>query len=157
MSLMMQLEGCILWGDISGSGIIRRNYSICLEQWHVLSAYDHTYNIHMPWQRWINHKQNAICIYCVNIEFIMLSHCDGLVTCQVLLQPMYAVYSIQPWTWTNKANKKELFKPVLKLSISLLSLLSIQDPAWAGASVTRQHRTQSQISLGFELQLEQTC
>lgn len=28
MALMMQLEGCVLWGDISGSFIIHWNYSI---------------------------------------------------------------------------------------------------------------------------------
>lgn len=32
MALMMGLEGCVLWGDISGSRIIRWNYSICLKQ-----------------------------------------------------------------------------------------------------------------------------
>lgn len=32
MALMVQLEACVLWRDISGSGIIYWNYSICLEQ-----------------------------------------------------------------------------------------------------------------------------
>lgn len=51
MALMMLLEGCILWGDIFGSGIIRWNYSICLEQRHVPSVYDHKHNTHMSCQR----------------------------------------------------------------------------------------------------------
>lgn len=86
------------------------------------------------------------------IHFIVTSCCDGLVTCLASLPSSahWCLLTMTEWTWANDANEWIISASVNIVYPSPVPVLhldaTIQEPASAGGSVTRQRRTHRHTS-----------
>lgn len=157
---MTLLEGRVWWGDIPGCGIIHWNYSIMWGMTWII-----THSNHRSCYRWKNHKQDKYDVYLLHVCVWLrctLIHCSHDFRGWFL--PLKHHCHVTDSRNYRKCRKRtgEIFQLLLIMYINILLLLSNwMQPFRSCMSGCLSNKTaqdsQTRISLGSELQLEQTC